>query len=295
MKKIKKKKFGQLILNLSFVVMCSLVIIPLLLLISVSFSSEADISKYGYAFIPRTIDLSAYKFIWENPTSIIDAYKVTILFSAVGTVVTVLFTTMFAYPLSRKGLKGRTAASFYLYFTMLFNGGLVPTYILNTQYLHLGDTFWIYIIPSMISAWYVFMARTFFAGIPEEIFESMRIDGASEYNIFFKTVLPLSKPIVATIALTTFLTKWGDWYTAMLYINNEKLISLQYLLQRMLQNLELVNQMAGSASGMSVDVKVPSETVRMAMAVGKSTGNLSGLMISKTPKMTLKIPNAKSD
>ncbi len=268
-KVIKKKNMGQIILNILFVFMCCLVITPLLLVISVSLSSESDIAKYGYEFIPRNLDLAAYKFILDNPTEIVNAYKVTIAFSTVGTVVTTLFTAMFAYPLSRQGLRGRLGVSFYLYFTMLFGGGLVPTYILNTNYLHLNDTFWIYIIPSMLSSWNVFMIRTFFAGLPNEIFESMRIDGANEYNIFFKTVLPLSKPVLATVALTTFLGLWGNWNTSMLYINKKELISLQYLLQRMLQNLELVRELASSSgtAGVSVDVDIPSETVRMAMAM----------------------------
>ena len=262
----KKIKLGQVVLNLIVIIICCMIIVPLILMISVSFSSEASIAEHGYKLIPQEWDVEAYRYILKNPKMLIDAYTVTILSSVIGTFLTVLFTAMLAYPLSRKGLKGRKIISFYLYFTMLFSGGLVPTYILQTQYLHLGNNFLIYILPSLVSVWHVFMMRTFFAQIPNEIFESMRLDGASEFNIFFRTVIPLSKPIIATVALLTFLSKWGDWYTAMLYIDDDRLVTLQYLLQKMLRNLELVNQMSESGMG-DVAVDVPSETVRMAMAV----------------------------
>ena len=262
----KKIKLGQVVLNLIIIIICCLIIVPLILMISVSFSSEASIAEHGYKLIPKEWDVEAYRYILKNPKMLIDAYTVTILSSTIGTVLTVLITAMLAYPLSRKGLKGRKIISFYLYFTMLFSGGLVPTYILKTQYLHLGNNFLIYILPSLVSVWHVFMMRTFFSQIPNEIFESMKLDGASEFSIFFKTVIPLSKPIIATVALLTFLGKWGDWYTAMLYIDDDRLITLQYLLQKMLRNLELVNQMSESGMG-DVAVDVPGETVRMAMAV----------------------------
>lgn len=265
---LKKKGFiGQAILILFLCALCALVVIPFLMLVSVSFSNEKDVVDYGYRLIPKAIDFTAYKFVFKNPTAIINAYKVTAIFSILSTVLSVLLMSMCAFPLSRKNVKGRSGFSFYLYFTMLFSGGLVPSYILITQYLHLGDTIWVYIIPGLISPWYVFMMRTFFSGLPDEIFESMMIDGASVYNIFFKTVLPLSKPVLATVALMIFLAKWNDWYTSMLYINKEELISLQYLLQRIMNNLKLLQEMSSSASSVSVASEVPSETVRMAMAV----------------------------
>lgn len=261
-----KQQIGLIIF---FIILCALILIPFLLLLSVSFSNEQDVVKYGYRIIPKRIDLAAYKFVFKNPAQILNAYKVTAFFSVVATVLSTLFMAMCAFPLSQQNVKGRGKVSLYLYFTMLFNGGLVPSYILITQYLHLGDTIWVYIIPGLISPWSVFVMRTFFAGLPTELFESMQIDGASVYDIFFKTVLPLSKPVLASIALMTFLGKWNDWYTAMLYINNENLISLQYLLQRIMNNLKLLQEMAtsGSSTLLAESSKVPSETVRMAMAV----------------------------
>ena len=174
--------------------------------------------------------------------------------------------SMIAYPLTRKQLRGRGAINFYLYFTMLFGGGLVPTYIVISKYLHLNDTMWVYILPALINPWHVFMIRTFFAGIPGEIVESATIDGASEYTIFFKMIIPLSKPVIATIALFTFLGKWNDWNTALIYITKPELYSLQYLLQKIMEDINILKQNQQAAMMMD-QMEIPSETVRMAMAV----------------------------
>lgn len=260
-----KNKIYQLVLNLIFVFACALIIMPFVLVVSTSFSDEVDIAKYGYSFIPKSPTLSAYKYIFKNPTMIVDAYKVTIAFSVLGTFISVLFTAMLAYPLSQRALKCRNKISFYLYFTCLFSGGLVPSYLLNTKYLHLADTFWIYIIPGCVSAFYVFMMRSFFQDIPYEIIESALIDGSNDFGIFFKFILPLSKPVLATVALMTFLGKWNDWNTSLLYIDNQKLISLQYLLQRILNNVDIMKENANLLGMAAYDI--PTETVRMAMAV----------------------------
>ncbi len=266
-----KKRYlkEQMFYNAIFLVLCAIIIIPFLLLVSVSVSKESDIANWGYRLIPKSIDFSAYKYVFKNPEAIINAYKVTALFSFISMVASTFLMSMVAYPLTKSWLKGRGALSFYLYFTMLFSGGLVPTYILNTQYLHLNDRLWIYILPTLINPWYVFMIRTFFAGIPEEISESSIIDGASEYHIFLKMILPLSKPVIATVMLFVFLEKWNDWKDAMLYINKESLISLQYMLQRILDNIKLLQNTSMSGGGtMGVDISdIPSETVRMATAI----------------------------
>lgn len=268
---MKKKNLRfQIILNIIFILMCALVIFPFILLVSTSLSSESDIVKCGYSVIPRHIDFSAYRYVFKNPASILQAYKTTAIFSFASMFLNVLFMSMIAYPLSKKDLKGKNFISFYLYFTMLFGGGLVPTYILNTQYLHLDDTIWIYILPGLINPWYVFMMRTFFQGLPEEVFESAKIDGASQYGIYLRFVLPLSKPVLATVALFTFLGQWNNWYTSMLYINvRQDLVSLQYLLQRIMQNIKLIQEFDPILSNqIKVSLQdLPSETVRMAMAV----------------------------
>ena len=262
--KIKRMQIGR---KLFLALLCAVVIYPLWMLISVSLSSEADISKYGYLLIPKKVDFAAYKYVFSNPTAIIDAYKVTFFFSVVSMALSVLLQSMIAYPLSKKTFKAKRGLSFYLYFTMLFGGGMVPTYILLTRYLHLDDTIWIYILPALISPWNVFMMRTFFSQIPYEISESVLVDGGNEYIKYAKFILPLSKPVLATIALLTFLGKWNSWSESMLYINNPKLYSLQFLLQEIMQKVEMLQN---SNIGMNVQLDVsdiPSETARMAMAM----------------------------
>lgn len=262
----KKKLKTQIFLNVFFVIFCAIIIFPFILLVSISLSNEGDIIKYGYMVWPKHIDFSAYGYVLKNPVTLLRAYGVTTIFSVTAMVFGVLLMAMIAYPLTVRNLRGRGGMSFYLYFTMLFNGGLVPTYILITQYLHLGDNLLVYILPGLISPWYVFMLRTFMQGIPNEMREAVKIDGGDEFVIFFKIILPLSKASLAAVALFVFLGKWNDWYTAMLYINNDKLISLQYMLQRILQNLQLLKEMQNMGLNVAVE-EVPTETVRMALAV----------------------------
>lgn len=262
----KQSKIQQLLLILIFSVLCLAVIFPFWLLLSASFSNAGVITTKGYQVWPNPIDFSAYKYVFENPQQILRAYGVTFVFSVISMVLSVVLMAMVAYPLSKDNLKGRGAINFYLYFTMLFSGGLVPSYLVIAKGLHLNDTIWVYILPSLISPWYVFMMRTFFKGIPGEIMESATIDGASEYRIFAQMILPLSKPVLATVALFMFLGKWNDWNTALIYITKPELYSLQYLLQKIMEDINILkqSQMAGSI----VDISdIPSETVRMAMAV----------------------------
>lgn len=263
-----KKKFDkkECIISIVFFALCVLIIVPMIILFSVSFSSEKDIAEFGYKLLPKKIDFTAYRYIFKNPKSILDAYKVTAIFSVTSMVLSVLLMSMAAYALSRKDFKGRNFVAFYLYFTTMFGGGLVPSYILITQYLHLQDTIWVYIIPGLIAPFNIFMIRTNMQALPIELTESAIIDGAGDYCIFFKIILPLVKPVLATVALFVFLGKWGDWNTAMLYINNrDDLISLQYLLQRLMSNIELLRD--SSMTQYTMDMEVPAETVRMAMAV----------------------------
>lgn len=231
-------------LHIFFILFSLLFIIPLLYIISISLSSENDIVKYGYRLIPVKIDFTAYKYVFTNSTNIADAYKVTAFYSIVSTILSLLIMSAAAYPLSRPNFAGKNVVTFLIFFTMLFGGGTIPTYILITQYLHLGNTIWVYVFTGLCSAFNIIIIRTFFTGIATSIIESAKIDGASEFYIFFKMVLPLSKPVLATIGLMTLLGKWSDWYTSLLYIRNTKLFSLQYLLQKVLREAEFVQRMA---------------------------------------------------
>lgn len=263
------RKSSQISLNIFFTVLSIIFIIPLVILFSASFSSEQDILIYGYSILPRHFDLTAYKYVLKDATALLNAYKVTIIFSLTTMVLATLLMSMIAYPLTKKELKGRSAISFYLFFTMLFSGGMVPIYILITQYYHLADNILVYILPALINPWYVFMLRTFFAGIPDSISEAATVDGASEYRIFFTIILPLSKPVLATVALFTLLVKWNSWMESMLYINSrDDLISLQYLLQKIMRDIQFMLESQQSGVGPDMDMsKIPGETARMAMAV----------------------------
>ena len=258
---------GQIILNALFIVMAVAVVIPFIILVSVSLSNETDISYFGYRLIPKRIDLTAYRYVFKHPKTILNAYKVTAIFSFASMILNTVVTSLFAYPLSRKIFKQRNKLSLFMYFTTMFSGGLVPTYILITQYLHLANTIWVYIIPGMFGVWGAFVMRTFFNGLPDSLIESAYMDGAGEYRILFQIVYPLSTPVLATMAVGTFLGKWNDWNTSMLYIDDSKLYSLQYMLQRIIQNLTLLQNNEEAAMLFSDAAEVPAETVRMAMAV----------------------------
>ena len=263
--KKKKIKKSQIVLNLILAAMCIITLYPLLLCLGVSFSNEQDVLQNGYRLLPEHFDLSGYKYVFSNPTSVLNAYKVTIIFSVVSTVGMIFFNSLMAYPLSRKNYRFRKALNFYFYFTCLFSGGLVPTYILYTQYLNLTDSILVYIIPSLVSAWTIFYIRASFQAVPEEIVESAILDGASEWRILFTFMIPLSKPVLATMALSFFLGKWNDWMTSMLYINDRTdLISLQYLLQRIMLNMKLLQQDSNAANMIDI-ASMPTETARMAM------------------------------
>lgn len=262
-----KARVGRVALHTVLIILSMAVILPFLLMVSVSFSSEKDVVTEGYKLIPKNFDLSAYKYVFETPEVILRAYGVTIFSTIAGTLLGLVMMTLIAYPLSRKDLPGKQGVSFILFFTMLFSGGLAATYIVITKYYHLGDTLWVYILPAAVSPWHVFMIRTFFSGVPEEMIESARLDGAGEYRILFQMVLPISTPVLATVGLMTSLGRWNDWQTSMLYITDPDLISLQYFLQRIMENLKVMQrQMLEAGSKVNV-AEIPGETARMAMAV----------------------------
>ncbi|MBR5271499.1 MAG: carbohydrate ABC transporter permease [Clostridia bacterium] len=263
----KKNRAAQFLLLLAIGIIAVLVVFPFWLLISASVSNGEVLMKQGYQIWPNPFDFSAYQYIFKNPDTILRAYGVTAVYSVVSMVLSTLLMAMVAYPLTRSGLKGRSQINFYLYFTTLFGGGLVPSYLLIAKFFHMNDTMWVYIIPGLISPWYVFMMKTSFkTGVPNEIIEAATIDGASEYKIFFQMILPLSKPVIATVALMVFLAHWNNWNTALIYITDPKLYSLQYLLQKIMEDINTLkmNAQAGIDLG---GIEIPSETIRMAMAM----------------------------
>lgn len=263
-----KITLGRVILHLFLIALSLTYILPLILMVSISVSSEQSIVEYGYSFIPKAFSLDAYRQAFANPQQIIDSYKVTAIFSIIATILAMLVQSLMAYPLSRANFKSKKFLTTYLFITMLFSGGLVPSYILNTQYLHLQDTIWVYILPCLTSVWNVIIFRTFFQGLPEGLVEAAKIDGAKEIQIFFRIIFPLSRPVLASLGFMYLVGKWNDWNTALLYIREPKLYSLQYLLQRILREAEFVKglQETNSAGLITTDI-LPTESMRYAMAI----------------------------
>ena len=263
----KHEKLVSAAIHAFFIVLSAIFIIPILSVVFIAFTSEQSITTNGYPFFFRELDLTAFKYIFDNPKTILDAYVVTIIVSFGGTLLYLLISTMAAYSISRPGYRYKKPLTFFFFFTMLFNGGLVPTYILMSQTLHLKNTYWAMIIPLLVNVWYLIMLKTFMSDIPNEILESAKIDGAGHFMIYWRFILPLSKPALATIGLLTLLDYWNSWQPAMLYIDEKEMYPLQYMLQVMLRNMmEILKEMQNNISISGLE-SLPSESTRMAMCL----------------------------
>lgn len=240
--------------------------LPFIVVVSGSLSSEKGVIEQGYMPYPVDFSLAAYEYILKVPQQILTSYRVTIIVTAVGTGVGLLLAAMLAYALARRTFRLRNLLSFGVFFTILFNGGTVPYYILVTQYLKLRNTLWALIIPPLIVPWYVLILRTYFSGLPEGLLDAAKIDGAGEWRIFFQIAVPLSKPALATIGLFYVMMYWNNWTNALLFIDKAALTPLQYLLQQMLMKLNFLTQHAQEMPGIDLP-PVPLATIRMAMAV----------------------------
>ena len=254
---------------LLFAVFSLAFIVPFIYILTASVSSDDVIYRFGYKMLPREVSWAAYDMIFRNPQAIRDAYLVTAFQAAVGTFVGVVIMSLAGYALSISDFKLKSAITFYIFFTMLFSGGLIPIYILNTRVLGIGNTVWIYILPSLASAFYIIIFRTFFQGLPTSLRESARIDGAGELVIYLRIILPLSKPVLATIAFFVVLDRWNDWYTSLIYIRNPALYTLQFLLQRILMQAQFIRDMARQFPEYfkASQMKLPLEGIRFAMVV----------------------------
>lgn len=268
---VKRNKTGkpQILLNLLFMLLSVGFVLPLLSILSISLSSDIDIARNGFSLIPRAIDATSYQFLFKNPATILNAYKVTIIMSASATVLYVLMASMCAYPLSRMSFKYRNPIMFLLFFTMLFNGGLAPYYILMTKYLSIRNSYLALILPLLGGVWYLFLIRTFFRQLPASIIESATIDGCSEFRIYFRIMLPLSTPVLATVGLLKLLESWNSWYHVLLFIDDSNLYPLQYLLQVMLRNIQEVLKTMNNVLPVGIEstAKLPTESIRMAMCI----------------------------
>ncbi len=262
-----KKEKTSIFIHIFFILFGLICVIPMMTVVSASFSSEADLARYGFSIWPKKFDLTAYAYLFENPKQIIDGYKMTIFITVVGTFLSVMVMSMAAYSLSRERFKLKSIATAYLFFPTLFSGGLVSSYIVNTQVLNLRDSVWVMILPGLSNIFHIIMIRTFFKQLPEGLFDAAKVDGANEWRIYFTIALRLSKPVIATVAFLGAMTRWNSWYEAMLYIRTEEKYPLQYLLQRMMMNInELLSQME-KVPGMVSATDLPGENLRMALLV----------------------------
>ncbi len=257
------------LLHLFFIAFSLAFIVPFLLVLSISFSHEETIRTLGYRLIPPEFTLDAYRYAFANPGRIQDAYIVTTLQSALGTFLSIVVMATCGYALSRRSFRYRGPITFIVFFTMLFSGGLVPLYIVVTQYLRLGNSFWVYIFPRLVSAFPIIIFRTFFQSIPESLPESAKIDGASEWTIFFRIIVPLSKPVVATLSLFGLIDRWNDWFTTLIYVRDTRLYTLQFLLQRILREAQFLRAIATELPlGMDIGQHdLPTESLRFAMLI----------------------------
>lgn len=255
-------------MHLILVVVSIVSLYPFLVIVGTSFQDQKDIVLHGYSVIPKSVTLTTYKMILRDPHILVNSYLITILTTVVGTVAGLLVITSYAFAISRRDYPYRSFLSFYVFFTMLFNGGLVATYITMVKYLHLKNDILALILPYLISGWFVLLMKGFLQTLPEALFEAAKIDGAGEMYLFARIVLPLSKPPLATLALFLSLQYWNDWWLTLLYSDRESLMTLQYLLIRVLRNMEFLNSAEAIQYGLVKEgTEVPTQGARMAMCV----------------------------
>ena len=267
---VEKNKGFQVGAHIVMVILSLCFIFPFLLLIMSSITDEQELIRNGYTLFPKALSLNAYQYMFKSSNKIISAYGITILSTVVGTVCGLSMTILMAYPLSRRDLPGRNGLAFYVFFTMLFSGGLVPTYIMYTRYIKVSNTIWALIIPSlMVNAFYVIMMRTYFStNIPEAVIEAARIDGAGEFRILLTIVLPMSIPMVATMTLLIGLSYWNDWKNGLYYLQqNKSLYSIQVLLNDMLRDVQALKSGMDAAAAAEITANMPSTGIKMAIAV----------------------------
>lgn len=272
-----RKKYGinsiswgsNLVLNLMFLTTVVLCLSSLLLVVILSFTAEDSLLKNGYSFFPAAWSVKAYRYIAAVGNVIFRAYGTSIFIAIVGTIMSLVIICFYAYPLTRRNFRFRNQFSFIAFFTMIFGGGLVPWYVVYTQFIPLKNTIWIMIVPYLMNAWFMMIMRTFIkTTVHESIIESARIDGAGEYRTFFVIVLPLCRAGLATIGLFCVLNYWNDWWLPLVFITDAKLYNIQYLMYQTLSSIQfLARGGTNITQASSIGSGIPSESARMAIAV----------------------------
>ncbi|MBO6241763.1 MAG: carbohydrate ABC transporter permease [Butyrivibrio sp.] len=269
MKRASDTKNFKAVATIVLGILTVMALLPIILIVIASFTDETTLLRNGYSFFPEKWSTDAYVYMIQQGSTIFRAYGISILVTVIGTVVSVLITTMIAYPMSRRNFKYKNALAFFVFFTMLFNGGVVPSYMMWTQVFNIKNTIWALIIPNYLcGAFNIFLVRNYYSNsIPEALIESAQIDGASELTIFFKIIFPLAIPTVATISLFTALIYWNDWVNALYYIQKPQYYGIQNLLIRIMNNIQYLKSGAASIAVGTGAVSLPSNAVRMSMAV----------------------------
>lgn len=260
-------KLIKILINFVVFIFALICLMPFIMVLSGSVSNEQDIYKYGYTLFPKHFDLISYRIMLLDIGTIANAYKISIIVTVAGTFISLLVNTMLAYVISRRTLKYRKVISVYALITILFNGGMVPWYIVCVNYLHLKDTIFALILPYIANAWYVFLLRNYLQTIPEEMHESAKIDGAGEYTIFFKIILRLMTPALATVGLFTALLYWNDWWLGLMLIDKTQLQPLQLLLRTIVSNIMFLKASTNAAAMQALIATLPSEGIKMAICV----------------------------
>jgi len=264
------KKF-QIFSHAVLILFSLLALLPMILILTSSLTDNNEIIANGYTYFPKKWSLYAYEYIFKTGNSVVHAYGISVVLTIVGTALALAITTLLAYAISKKGMPGRGVITFLVVFSMLFNGGLVPTYIIYTNLLGIKNSFWALLIPGLLmNGFNVMLMKSYFvSSIPEEILDAAYIDGASETRTFLSVVIPLSKPILATIALFAGIAYWNDWMNGYIYLTKRTdLYSVQNLLNRMMQNIQFLSQSSSNVQNANVGLSaIPMASVRMAMAV----------------------------
>ena len=262
----RRKRFsiGKALIHVVLAVVGFLCVMPMLLVISTSFSDDLVVAQKGLSLLPQGFTTFTYEFILSSPAQLLRAYGLTMFVTATGTAGGILVSALIGYALAHPEFKLRGLFVFIVVFTMLFNGGMVPTYLVVRGMLGLHDNVLALILPTMIIPWYIMMFRSHFASLPHEIMESAKIDGAGEWRMFFQIAMPLSRPWLATIGLMYILKYWNEWIPAMMYIEDHRLFPLQYLLQQIVRNAQFLRSVR---TAMTTQVAIPGLSLQMAMVV----------------------------
>lgn len=269
----KQKERNSIVIIVAYVVLgiiSFMCIAPVVLMAVASFTDNDVLNLYGYTYFPQKWSLEAYEFLIKQGTVISKSFLNSILVTFMGTALGIMVTVLLAYTISRKELVGRKLIMLFVFFTMLFNGGMVPTYLMYTQIFHIKNTMWALLFPHLlVNGFNVLLVRTFFnENIPEVLLEAARIDGAGEISIFRNVVLPISKPILATIGLLVGVGYWNDWYNGLLFVTDVNYYTLQNFLNKIMTDLQFLSQnMSATSDVNSIIANVPSGTVRMAIGI----------------------------